>query len=362
MPPGQRRNLRDIAANIKCSKSKVALLVKSGALNRIRVNIKPMLTPRHKNLRTTFINQFVDTWGIYSPMYDRVHIDEKWFYLLADGGARYAPDGDDAEFVCCTHKNHIPKVMFLCAVARPRKFADGTKWDGKIGVWPFADWQQAKRSSKNRAAGTPELKPYSVNRDKIRGMILQQLIPAIHKKWPAADTNKAIVIQQDNASPHLLANDPEFLASGAGKELTLSLHNQPAQSPDLNVLDLGIFAALQAEQRKSNPRDLGGLVDVVTDAFDNLSADTIERVFVTLTACMNATLENGGGNFYKLPHLKKAKLPRDELGNIKPIAATIIDVAADNDQNNESGDDGGDDASTASVTVVHNNVMIDISY
>jgi hypothetical protein len=42
------------------------------------------------------------------------HIDEKWFYLVKDGG-RYivAADEVDPPLVSVAHKSHITKVMFL---------------------------------------------------------------------------------------------------------------------------------------------------------------------------------------------------------------------------------------------------------
>ena len=36
-------------------------------------------------------------------------------------------------------EQYIGKIIFLCAVARPRLLPDGTWWDGKIGTWPFTE-------------------------------------------------------------------------------------------------------------------------------------------------------------------------------------------------------------------------------
>ena len=60
----------------------------------------------------------------------------------------------------CRSKKFIVKVMFLAAVARPRFDCSRNKhFDGKIGIFPFAFKEPAKRNSKNRVAGTLETKP-----------------------------------------------------------------------------------------------------------------------------------------------------------------------------------------------------------
>ncbi|RHY24072.1 hypothetical protein DYB32_008988 [Aphanomyces invadans] len=85
----------------------------------------------------------------FSGMWDVVHLDEKWFNAGKDCRKAYLVDGEDMDYRACKSKRFIAKVMFLCAVARPR---DG--FDGKIGLWPFVKRTPALRSSRNRQAGT----------------------------------------------------------------------------------------------------------------------------------------------------------------------------------------------------------------
>ena len=55
-------------------------------------------------------------------------------------------------------------------------------------------------------------------------------------------------MQQDGASPHTGKNNPEIINSaGMGRGWMVELVTQPAQSPDLNVNDLGVFASLKVE-------------------------------------------------------------------------------------------------------------------
>ena len=83
-------------------------------------------------------------------------------------------------------KNFIQKVMFITAVARPCWDRISKKmFDGKIGMWYFVTYDPAKYNSKNRPKGTIVTKPIaSVNKDKVREMILRNLIPAIKRNLP----------------------------------------------------------------------------------------------------------------------------------------------------------------------------------
>ena len=55
--------------------------------------------------------------------------------------------------------------------------------------------------------------------------------------WP----QYPIYIQQDNAPAHLLLDDPDFLRVADDNGFQFRIRNQPPNSPDFNVLDLGFF-------------------------------------------------------------------------------------------------------------------------
>ena len=154
----------------------------------------------------------------------------------------YVVEDEEKEFgrqVRCTHK----KVMFLCAIARPRwNTSENRIFNGKIGIWPFIEMRQAKNNSRNRPAGTWEMVPKNVTRDVYREMMIDKVIPAIVEKWPADSRNIAISIQQDNAKPHIHVDDEEINFAMANTGMNMHMLCQPANSPDLNVLDLGIFS------------------------------------------------------------------------------------------------------------------------
>ena len=76
--------------------------------------------------------------------------------------------------------------MFMGLISRPIYDDEGNMiHDGKYGIFPFIFHQLAKKSSKNRAAGTMETKANQhITRHSIRDMRLQKVIPAIKAKWP----------------------------------------------------------------------------------------------------------------------------------------------------------------------------------
>ncbi|XP_074305096.1 uncharacterized protein LOC141640033 [Silene latifolia] len=166
------------------------------------------------------------------------------------------------------------------ASARPRITNGVVTFDGKIGIFPFSCIVPAKRSSKNRSKGTLETKPIDrITRAVIKKCIIEKILPAIKAKWPDGKGRK-IFIQQDNARPHILSNDPEFKRAAMEDGWDIELIYQPPNSPDLNILDLGHFRSIQTIQHEKAPRSVMQLVDAVLK----------------------------GSNRYKIPHIGKKRL------------------------------------------------------
>ncbi|CAM9457039.1 unnamed protein product [Discosporangium mesarthrocarpum] len=56
---------------------------------------------------------------------------------MKDGKKIYLqPDEEVPKPPKASNKRFILKMMFLAAVARPRKLFNGVWFDGKIGIWP----------------------------------------------------------------------------------------------------------------------------------------------------------------------------------------------------------------------------------
>jgi len=203
-----------------------------------------------------------------------VHVDEKWFYLCRDGENYIIIYGEEPPKRYVSHKSHITKVMFLCAQARPRRLHNGVWWDGKVGIWPIGEHTVAQRTSVNRPAGAEEFTKQSIDRDKHREMMINEVVPAIQSKFPTCELSRydTIYIQQDGAPSHIITKNEEDVWHDEMEALGLSdsiqLVAQPANSPDVNVNDLGFFNALQAMYHSYCPMNSLELIEMVTMCYN----------------------------------------------------------------------------------------------
>jgi len=150
----------------------------------------------------------------------------------------------------------------------------------------------------------------SVTRDTIRTFLVDKVLPAIKEKWPAEERGRPIFVQQDNARTHIAIDDPVFCQAAQADGWNIRLMCQPPNSPDLNVLDLGFFAALQALFEKSSPSTIQDIESNVTKAYLEFPVDRSNRVFLTLQGCMIEIMRAKGGQHYAIPHMKKGTLER----------------------------------------------------
>lgn len=126
-------------------------------------------------------------------------------------------------------------------------------------------------------------------------------------------------MQQDNAGPHVAEDNPAIGAAGLEEGWTIEMSCQPARSPDMNVLDLGLFNAIQSVQYKRPSHKLEDLVTAVQDAFESIPSSTIDKCFITLQKVLQCVIADNGGNSYKLPRVSKQHLS----GSRTPIALPI---------------------------------------
>ena len=309
----QRQNLRSLSYAISIPVTSCWRLLKEGMLKRVSSSLKPLLTPENMVARNHFCRSFIGANGLYNDMYQYIHIDEKWFYITRVNQRYYLLPDEEPPDRSCKSKRFITKVMFMAAVARPR-FDHQKKqyFDGKIGIWPFVFKEPAKRNSKNRSKGTLVTKLIErINAEETKKMLLNNVIPAIKEKWPSSHRSKALFIQQDNARPHCSPDDEGISTACCQDGWNISLANQPPNSPDLNVLDLGFFNAIQSLQHQNAPKTIDDLIECVQESFYKLTREKLDNVFLTLQTCMEEIIASGGGNRYKIQHVNKEKLRKD---------------------------------------------------
>ncbi|XP_057526366.1 uncharacterized protein LOC130805601 [Amaranthus tricolor] len=293
VPIEKRTTIRAMATALGIGHSQVYRMMKSGNIRVHTNSIKPKLSHDHKMRRINFIlSQIIpptiDNIPKFGLMYNVVHIYEKWFYMSRATQRYYLfPWEEEEPYRCVQNKNFIGKVMFIATVARPHINSAGeVLWDGKIGIFPFTETYYAMRRSENRPAGTIQLRAITrVTRDVLRDKLITEVLPAIRSKWPANGV-KDIWIQQDNAKQHILINDHAFNEEAKKDGFNIRLVCQPASSPDMNILDLELFSALQSIQFKSFPKYLNDLIKAVNDAYDTFEPKLLNYTWIQYQLCM----------------------------------------------------------------------------
>ncbi|CAM9157009.1 unnamed protein product, partial [Discosporangium mesarthrocarpum] len=166
-------------------------LVLSDKQKRDRVGFALSHTPRKGGARV-----------VVDDMYDWVHVDEMWFYVMKDGRVIYLhPEEDTPKPPRAQNKRFITKVMVLAAVARPRMIFNGVWFDGKIRIWPIAGTVAAMHRSMNHKKGTMMLKLATINAERYKELMIDKVVPAIKARIPRP-SGHTIFVQQDGAKPH----------------------------------------------------------------------------------------------------------------------------------------------------------------
>ena len=104
--------------------------LKEKEVRRITSEPKPSLTDANNRAHVEYCLRHLEPCSMHDdPNFradmDVVHIDEKWFYHTRKTWNMYQSHGKEAPHRECKHKNHIQKIMFLSAMARPRYDAQG---------------------------------------------------------------------------------------------------------------------------------------------------------------------------------------------------------------------------------------------
>lgn len=339
IPLRKRTSLRSLSMGLGIATSTLHKRVKEGTIRRHTNAIKPSLTDENIRARLKFCLSMLEKDSLvhepkFIDMYSIVHIDEKWFYMTKQTEKYYLLPEEEVPHRTCQSKNFITKVMFLAAMARPRFDDEGNEtFSGKIGVFPFVTLQPAQRRSKNRDAGTLELKALtSVKRKDIKAYLIEKIIPVIHERWPIEDRGKTIFIQQDNARTHVECDDKEFQEAASKNGFDIRLMCQPPKSPDL-ILDLGFFSAIQSLQYQACPTTVEDLVHAVEDSYEEYSSEKVNYIFLTLQTCMKEIMKVGGKNNYQIPHMKKAALDREgrlplQISSDVSLVQSVMDTLA----------------------------------
>ena len=269
---------------------------------RARARTVPLLTEAHRDARVSYAQEMLDEdWSAH------VDIDEKWWYSMCPWRTHKVPEGKLVPLTGIQHKNHIPKVMHLSVLARPRWDEEGNcVFDGKIGTWRVSEPYTAKRDSRYHKKGDIYEKDVTMNSERYVDLMIEIVLPAIADAFRPFDVPQ-VVVQHDGAPPHV-GHHAELLIDEFGATLTppIKIKRQPSQSPDTNICDLAFFRALGAQVAKRRRGiekghtqfDLEQLSTDVMKAFADYSPETLDSMWAYKSEIMRKIIEASGGNWY----------------------------------------------------------------
>eukprot|EP00270_Netrium_digitus_P006077 TRINITY_DN18283_c0_g1_i1.p1 TRINITY_DN18283_c0_g1~~TRINITY_DN18283_c0_g1_i1.p1 ORF type:complete len:191 (+),score=1.22 TRINITY_DN18283_c0_g1_i1:591-1163(+) len=170
-----------MAVDLGMSKSTLHRRVQEKIIKRTTNAMKPLLTEANKKARLHYAISMVDPTTLDSGApflgnFDRVHIDEKWFYMSEESGRFYLVPREEKPYRTGKSKHFITKVLFLVAVAQPRfDPARNQWWSGKIDIFPLTFQEPVKRNSKNRPRGMMVTKPIeSVTKEVTKRFLIER--------------------------------------------------------------------------------------------------------------------------------------------------------------------------------------------
>jgi len=286
------------------SKCTIQKIIETEKWSDIRRYIKPFLTPAHMMDRKIWCTDRLKFF-FFSEAKLYVRIDEKWFYSFREGKVLHCPPNTEIPKLFALSKTQIPKVMFLGAVAPPLpKF----KFDGRIGLWTVSEKKVALKNSKFHEKGEEYEIPITMDGELFVQMMKENVIPAIREKCSFATL---VEVQLDSAGGHKVnssVSELNIYCSKSNQKPKITFVTQPTRSPDLNVLDLGIWNSLQTkiptikyEKNAEKPIHTRIIEEVVNTWNKYNGAEKLKNIFETLSRIFAKVVEVECGNVYKIP-------------------------------------------------------------
>ena len=123
---------------------------------------------------------------------------------------------------------------------------------------------------------------------------------------------------------HIHEDDKEFNDALMEQSINAELYMQAANSPDVNLLDLGFFRAILS-LTNATPNNKEELIQVVSTAYDNYLMNKIYHTWLTLQCCFNKIILHDRDNDYNIEHILKEKL--ECTGQLLDVLGVVEEVA-----------------------------------
>ena len=130
------------------------------------------------------------------------------------------------------------------------------------------------------------------------------------------------------------------------KGINATLYTQAANSPDVNLLDLGFLRAIQSFNNAA-PKNEEELIEAVSVAYDMYPCHMINQTWLTLQCFLNQIITHHCDNDYNIDYIGKGQLERN--GNLQDVMDVVVEdvenicnynIAADDESENDDMDNG----------------------
>jgi len=169
-----------------------------------------------------------------------------------------------------------------------------------------------------------------VDKKVYKEYLIEKVVPAIREKWPHTNNGEnggggnnqtiTVGIQADNATPHSLKDDLEWacLLIDPNERVQIETREQPPNSPDTNVDDLGFFRGLQTDAWAQTPAsNIDELIANVKKAYRDYDPKLLNRIWLTHASVCDRIITTHGHNNFDIPHMSKGRLER--AGNLPSL-------------------------------------------
>ena len=273
----------------------VQRFVNSDGWRRVRTRTIPLLTDEQKLARLNWaMKHRLTQWT------NHVDIDEKYFYGAVTNGSRLVPPGRKSAKLAVKSKRYVPKVMVMTAVAKPNP---RYSFDGRVGLWPITEQYEAKRSSVKHRKGEVYEKPCTMDTAVFVELMRTRVIPAIRRKMYWA---KVVNIQLDNAPPHASLKELEAQVNQRHwqQDVRVRFVRQPAQSPDVNINDLGLYAYMQklVDKKQRHVQEEEEIIKVVNQVWKSIDSTSIQKLYDLRKEVLKTIVDHQGGIDFDMPH------------------------------------------------------------
>ena len=149
---------------------------------------------------------------------------------------------------------------------------------------------------------------------------------------------------------HISENDKEFNDALTEKDINAKLYMQATSSPDINLLDLGFFRAIQSFNDGA-PKKKEELIESVSVVYDNYPRQKINQTWLALQCCFNQMIIHNSDNDYNKDHITKEKLEQlGKLANVMDVVEEVDHVLNTNDTEDETENETNDDSDENTIT------------